>query len=70
MEKTIDGNKALDWLIEGNNDYILAKHNHGDISMEKRMHTHRHGQNPFAIILTCSDSRVYFYERDWRFICN
>lgn len=54
----IDGEKALEWLIEGNNDYIHAKHNHGDISKEKRIHTHRHGQNPFAIIISCSDSRV------------
>ena len=54
----IDGNKALSWLIEGNNDYINAKHNHGDISKEKRIHTHKHGQNPFAIIISCSDSRV------------
>lgn len=57
--KSIDANKALEWLIEGNNDYINAeKNHHGDISLEKRMHTHHHGQNPFAVIVTCSDSRV------------
>jgi len=50
---------ALRWLIEGNNDYIEAeKNHHGDISLERRVHTHRHGQNPFAVIITCSDSRV------------
>ena len=50
---------ALSWLIEGNNDYIIAeKNHHGDISPKRRVHTHKHGQNPFAVIITCSDSRV------------
>lgn len=55
----VDCDTALKWLIEGNNDYINAEKNHrGDISLEKRKHTHKHGQNPFAVIVTCSDSRV------------
>lgn len=59
MIKSIDSEKALEWLKEGNNDYISAKVNHvGDISFEKRYHLHKHGQNPFALIITCSDSRV------------
>ncbi len=59
MVKSIEASKALEWLIEGNNDYINAKTNHnGDISLEKRAHLHRHGQNPFAIVVCCSDSRV------------
>ena len=59
MVKNIDAKTALKWLIEGNNDYIEAKINHhGDISKEKRLHLHHHGQNPFALIITCSDSRV------------
>lgn len=59
VEKSISAEKALEWLIEGNNDYIFSERNHhGNISHELRMHTHHHGQNPFAIIVTCSDSRV------------
>lgn len=59
MNKKIPASKALEWLIEGNNDYINAKTNHhGDISHEKRVHLHHHGQNPFAVIICCSDSRV------------
>lgn len=54
----IEAQKALDWLIEGNNDYINASKNHSDISASKRAHTHHHGQNPFALIICCSDSRV------------
>lgn len=57
--KEISAQQALLWLIEGNKDYIESRNNHqGDISLEKRMHTHHHGQNPFAVIITCSDSRV------------
>lgn len=55
---SVSAEKALAWLIEGNNDYINAKNHHSDISSEKRMHLHHHGQNPFAVIITCSDSRV------------
>lgn len=50
---------ALDWLIEGNKDYMDAeKNHHGDISFNRRLHTHKHGQFPIAVIVTCSDSRV------------
>jgi len=57
--KGIDAIKALEWLKEGNLAYISSNSNHkGDISKEKRLHTHHHGQNPYAIIITCSDSRV------------
>lgn len=54
----IPADKALEWLIEGNNDYINATKSHGDISAERRIHTHHHGQNPFAVVIACSDSRV------------
>ncbi|RIA78502.1 carbonic anhydrase [Anaeroplasma bactoclasticum] len=58
-KRIINKDLALSWLIEGNNDYMDAKQNHhGDISKEIRSHTHHHGQNPFAIIVSCSDSRV------------
>lgn len=55
----VDAKTALDWLIEGNELYIQSDLNHrGDISKERRLHTHKHGQNPYAVIITCSDSRV------------
>jgi len=57
--EVIDAKTALNWLIEGNLAYIDAEVNHhGDISKEKRRITHKHGQNPFAVIVCCSDSRV------------
>ncbi|MBQ9899694.1 MAG: hypothetical protein IJM36_01035 [Acholeplasmatales bacterium] len=55
----VSPNLALSWLKEGNEAYINSEKNHlGDISLEKRLHTHKHGQNPYAVIVTCSDSRV------------
>ena len=50
--------RALCRLIEGNNVYIDSFRNPADISCERRMETTRHGQRPYAVILTCSDSRV------------
>ena len=50
---------ALSWLVEGNDAYISSEKNHlGDISLDKRLQTHHHGQNPYAVVVTCSDSRV------------
>lgn len=44
-------------LIEGNQRYLQARTNPGDISPEIRKYTTENGQNPYAIILCCSDSR-------------
>lgn len=49
---------ALLRLIEGNNEYLLAKHGRGDISEEIRHLTHTDGQKPYAVVVCCSDSRV------------
>ncbi len=49
---------ALEKLKEGNRRYLESKTNPGDISPELRAHTCQHGQNPYAVVITCSDSRV------------
>jgi carbonic anhydrase len=49
--------KALEQLIEGNNRYKAEKLLHPNQSKESRICKAK-GQNPFAIILGCSDSRV------------
>ena len=55
----METNKILKKLLDGNIEYMEAKRNHlGDISKEKREHTHHNGQNPMACIICCSDSRV------------
>ncbi len=45
-------------LIEGNELYRNAKRNNADISYERRKNTTDHGQFPYAVVITCSDSRV------------
>lgn len=55
---TISHTEALDRLQEGNKRYLKALTNPGDISASKREETFRNGQKPYAIIVTCSDSRV------------
>ena len=50
--------QALEMLKQGNNHYLNSKNNNADISKERREHIAENGQNPYAVIVTCSDSRV------------
>lgn len=60
MEKQwqITAKEALELLKSGNRRYQTASMNPGDISPGIRKRTLKHGQFPYAIIITCSDSRV------------
>lgn len=49
---------AVSKLKEGNLRYISADKSEGDISPSIRLKTCAEGQTPYAIIITCSDSRV------------
>ena len=49
---------ALERLKEGNKIYINSTKGVGDVSSEKRLDTYKNGQHPFAVIVSCSDSRV------------
>ena len=49
---------ALERLKEGNKIYINSVKGVGDISPEKRQHSWKCGQSPYAVIVSCSDSRV------------
>ncbi|MDE6201176.1 MAG: carbonic anhydrase [Clostridiales bacterium] len=49
---------ALERLKEGNKIYINSTNGVGDISLERRRYTSEHGQSPYAVIVSCSDSRV------------
>ena len=51
-------NEALQKLKDGNQTYLAAKIAGGDVSPELRAKTCAEGQNPYAIVVTCSDSRV------------
>lgn len=56
--QSIPPEQALRRLEEGNRAYRTAETGAGDISPAKRLYTLRHGQEPYAIVVTCSDSRV------------
>ena len=51
------GKQALERLMAGNKRYVSAKQTHPDQTSERRIEL-RTGQNPFAAILGCADSRV------------
>ncbi len=50
--------EALERLMDGNRIYLGAETAHGDTSPAVRLRTCREGQSPYAIIVSCSDSRV------------
>lgn len=54
----ISAKEAKNRLIEGNRRYLGAAVSGADISPEKRKDTAENGQYPYAIVITCSDSRV------------
>lgn len=53
----MNGKQALDRLLEGNRRYLAGECAGEDRHEEKRVET-ACGQDPFAIVLGCSDSRV------------
>ncbi|MCD8381350.1 MAG: carbonic anhydrase [Clostridiales bacterium] len=53
----MDAAESLQRLKEGNERYLLAKNEIGDISEGVRRYTAEHGQHPFAVVIACSDSR-------------
>ncbi|MCR5227353.1 MAG: carbonic anhydrase [Eubacterium sp.] len=53
-----ENEKVLERLIKGNDIYIEENQNAGDVSLPIRQKTAREGQHPYAIVITCSDSRV------------
>jgi carbonic anhydrase len=53
----ISSKKALQMLLEGSNRYVNQKSAHPNQTIERRKELVK-AQKPFAIILSCSDSRV------------
>lgn len=63
----IPAETALQMLKSGNQKYLNAPKSSGDISLDKRINTLKNGQKPYAVIVTCSDSRVipeYIFNAD------
>lgn len=54
----ISAEEALQKLQKGNEQYLNASTGSGDISPAIRKDTCENGQHPYAIVVTCSDSRV------------
>lgn len=54
----LSAQEAMEKLKEGNKRYLAATSNPGDISPQIRLKTCNEGQHPYAIVITCSDSRV------------
>lgn len=54
----IDAQDALDRLKQGNERFVLGLRDHDSRHVESRRREIADGQEPFAIILGCSDSRV------------
>lgn len=57
-KENISATEALERLKAGNQRYLEAESNPGDISPKIRKKTSEEGQSPYAIVVTCSDSRV------------
>ena len=54
----LSSSEALKKLKEGNALYVSADTFHSDVSSKTLEHFAKNGQEPYAIIITCSDSRV------------
>ncbi len=50
--------KIVEMMKEGKNRYLQGKQMNCDISSEIRQKTSKEGQHPYAIVITCADSRV------------
>lgn len=57
-EVVTDATQALELLKQGNARYMTGKALSKDISKERRTNLSQFGQKPFAVIVSCSDSRI------------
>ncbi len=48
----------MEMLLEGNREYLRTEQHSAEIGEDVRIHTAVKGQFPYAVIITCSDSRV------------
>ena len=58
MKEYEEALNALERLKKGNKIYVNSVKGEGDISPEKRLETYENGQKPYAVIISCADSRV------------
>ncbi len=53
----MDASEALSRLKAGNERFVAQGANTGDISPERRLELSETGQHPYAVVISCSDSR-------------
>lgn len=56
--KSVAASEALKKLIDGNHRFSTHHMKHPDETVARRVNLAHHGQHPFAIVLSCSDSRL------------
>ena len=54
----ISAEEAIESLKKGNEQYVSVDTFHTDVSSSMLEHFAKNGQEPYAIIISCSDSRV------------
>lgn len=54
----VSADEALARLLEGNRRFLTAAEPEGDVSLTLRRRLAEEGQTPYAVVVTCSDSRV------------
>lgn len=54
----LSSEEALARLRHGNEDFLTLRQHKLDTSLERIAELYEYGQSPFAIVVTCSDSRV------------
>ena len=57
-DESMTVNEIIEKMKKGNEAYLNATSNSGDISPAIRKDTKENGQHPYAVVVTCSDSRV------------
>lgn len=58
VERPTDADEALKWLAEGNGRWVGNKPTNPGSGLERRERLAVEGQKPWAVVLTCADSRL------------
>ena len=54
----LSADEALERLKRGNSDFVTVRAHERDLSPERVEELYAYGQNPFAVVVSCADSRT------------
>ena len=54
----LSAEEALERLKRGNHDFVTVRAHERDLSSERIEELYAYGQNPFAVVVSCADSRT------------